>query len=318
MAEYDPAEPPTYDLADESFENGDEQYDQQDADADEEDEDEDYDPSSFTFDASAGDVQSTELMQADHVDAPVAASEQPAKPKTIGGFIVEDDDDEEEEQGIVAPPPSQLNGFESAQSGLGAVAAAEAAEIAAQDVPIASEPQDTAAVPSAQTDTQSARLNGSTPTPVLPVSDHAATSVSSIIPAPAPSPPTAVPSAPDQGKQQTLLSTTDSAPQSTTATPQPPTGVNAAAAPPPQTNDSVPPTPTTQRLPHDKVGQLEDRIKEDPKGDIEAWRGLIAHYREKGQLDNARKIYTRFFKVFPSAVRTKFLLFFQVSVSYTY
>ena len=57
-----------------------------------------------------------------------------------------------------------------------------------------------------------------------------------------------------------------------------------------------------QRLAHDRVGQLEDRIKDDPKADTDAWMSLIAYYKEKDQPDNARKVYERFLAVFPSAV----------------
>ena len=56
------------------------------------------------------------------------------------------------------------------------------------------------------------------------------------------------------------------------------------------------------RLPQDVVGQLEDRIADDPKGDVDAWLGLIAHYRAKSKTDEVRRVYTRFFDVFPSAV----------------
>jgi cleavage stimulation factor subunit 3 len=56
------------------------------------------------------------------------------------------------------------------------------------------------------------------------------------------------------------------------------------------------------RLPQDRVGILEDRIAEDPRGDVDAWLSLIAEYRSKNKLDDARKAYERFFKVFPSAV----------------
>ena len=56
------------------------------------------------------------------------------------------------------------------------------------------------------------------------------------------------------------------------------------------------------RLPHDTIGILEDRIKEDQRGDIEAWLELIAEYRKRGKLDDARSVYERFFVVFPSAV----------------
>lgn len=56
------------------------------------------------------------------------------------------------------------------------------------------------------------------------------------------------------------------------------------------------------RLPQDRVGILEDRIAEDPRGDIDAWLSLIADYRGKNKFDDARKVYERFFQVFPSAV----------------
>ena len=56
------------------------------------------------------------------------------------------------------------------------------------------------------------------------------------------------------------------------------------------------------RLPQDRVGQLEDRIADDPKGDIDAWLDLIALHRSKNKLDDARNVYDRFFEVFPTAV----------------
>ena len=56
------------------------------------------------------------------------------------------------------------------------------------------------------------------------------------------------------------------------------------------------------RLPQDKVGILEDRIREDPRGDIEAWRSLIDEYRSRNKLEDARLVYERFFRVFPQAV----------------
>ena len=66
------------------------------------------------------------------------------------------------------------------------------------------------------------------------------------------------------------------------------------------------------RLPHDKVGLLEDRIKEDPRGDVDAWTSLITEHRRRGKLDDARKVYERFFVVFPSAVsRSLISLYFK-------
>lgn len=71
--------------------------------------------------------------------------------------------------------------------------------------------------------------------------------------------------------------------------------------PPPstvQTQTSVP----QPRLPQDRVGQLEDRIADDPKGDIDAWLDLISLHKSKNKLTDARKTYNRFFEVFPTAV----------------
>lgn len=56
------------------------------------------------------------------------------------------------------------------------------------------------------------------------------------------------------------------------------------------------------RLPHDTIGILEDRIKEDPRGDLDAWQTLISEHRKRNKFDDARAVYERFFKVFPQAV----------------
>ena len=273
MADYDPSAP-TFDAGDEGYDNGDDQYDPQ-ADGDEDD---DYDPTSFNADAST----------------PAATTEQQEAPKekTVGGFIV---DDEDEEEDAAQPPPSQMNGIEGAQSGLGAAAVAQA-----QDVPpVASDAsQDLAA--------QNAGLNGPAQPSVVSAS-HTPSNVSTTasFQAPAPAPASQSATADQQGKQE-LQPTTEAASvsQSAAATPQPP---QASTSAPQQGNDAVPATPTA-RLPHDKVGQLEDRIKEDPRADTDAWMSLIAHYKEKGQFDQMRGVYERFFKVFPNAVCSRLFL----------
>ena len=65
-------------------------------------------------------------------------------------------------------------------------------------------------------------------------------------------------------------------------------------------------SPTTAlpktRLPHDRVGILEDRIKEDPRGDLDAWVSLIDEHRRRGKIEEARNVFERFFGVFPWAV----------------
>ena len=284
MAEYDPSAALSYDVADDD-ENEQYQYDPQDAD----EEDDDYDPSNFNADESADDARSLQLNKDDQADTTTTATplgNLTSHPKTVGGFIVDDDD--EEELPDANSPASQSNDTSDAQLADSAAAA--------QDIPIASEAHDTAAVSSAQ-NALSAPLNGSAP--VISQSDNAASAFSAFVPALAPFLPTPTAQPTDEVKQTAMHDATASASQSVSTTPQPP-AISTAA--PPQTNGSVPATPTTKRLPHDKVGQLEDRITEDPRGDTDAWRTLIAHYREKGQFDQARKVYERFFKVFPSAV----------------
>lgn len=80
------------------------------------------------------------------------------------------------------------------------------------------------------------------------------------------------------------------------------------------TQNSVAPTPTPDpvstskgRLPHDRVGILEDRIQEDPRGDTPAWVELINEHRNRNRIDNAREVYERFLKVFPFAVSVAYL-----------
>lgn len=59
------------------------------------------------------------------------------------------------------------------------------------------------------------------------------------------------------------------------------------------------------RLPNDKTGILEDKIKEDPRGALDSWLALIEEHKSRNKLDEARAVYDRFFKVFPQAVSTK-------------
>lgn len=52
----------------------------------------------------------------------------------------------------------------------------------------------------------------------------------------------------------------------------------------------------------DPVMMLEARIREDPRGDMDAWLGLIADYKRNNRLDEARTTYNRFLDVFPQSV----------------
>lgn len=276
--EYDPTEPVTFNAADDD--DGDDGYDPADYSTYNQhqdtpganDDDDDYDPSSVNDGAdtatTAAQTSSDETLPAE--PAPPA----PKQPQKIAGFTVEDSDDDEDQNASAPPPPSQLNGSAGAESGLGAVAQAEA-----QDVSLRSAPQDTAA--------ESTSLNGSTTVPVI-----ASTTTSSVAPDSSLQPPAP---ANDQGKTASPVGSVQPTPQpqqnSIAPTPQPPVQ-NAAPAP------YAPPA----RLPNDKVGQLNDRIKDDPKGDTDAWLALIQHYIDKEQYQEARQTYDRFFEVFPVAV----------------
>lgn len=58
---------------------------------------------------------------------------------------------------------------------------------------------------------------------------------------------------------------------------------------------------TKTRLPKDIAGILEDRIKEDSQGDVDAWIGLIAEHESKDKLEEARDVYERCLAQFPTA-----------------
>ncbi|TGJ81405.1 hypothetical protein E0Z10_g7348 [Xylaria hypoxylon] len=58
---------------------------------------------------------------------------------------------------------------------------------------------------------------------------------------------------------------------------------------------------TKSRLPTDVVGMLEDRIKEDPRGDTEAWFALIEEQKRRHNIEDTRRTYERFLEIFPQA-----------------
>ncbi|KAK3077378.1 hypothetical protein LTS18_010429, partial [Coniosporium uncinatum] len=112
-----------------------------------------------------------------------------------------------------------------------------------------------------------------------------------------------------QAQDASLVSTapaTDSAPfapfpsQDGAASIKSPT-VPVPSASKPSSVVNVPVPPQKKRLPGDVIGQLEDRIAEDPRGDMDAWLSLISEHRRRNKLDEARSVFDRFFKVFPHA-----------------
>lgn len=62
------------------------------------------------------------------------------------------------------------------------------------------------------------------------------------------------------------------------------------------------------RLAHDVVGILEDRIKDDPRGDTAAWFDLIEEYKTRNKTDQVRQTYERYMEVFPLAVCNQIIL----------
>lgn len=74
-------------------------------------------------------------------------------------------------------------------------------------------------------------------------------------------------------------------------------------------------TPTSAlpkaRLAHDTIGILEDRIKEDPRGDMDAWLSLLGELRSRNKKDEVRRVYKDFFKEFPLVVSPTSFWFFE-------
>ncbi|KAJ4292978.1 mRNA 3'-end-processing protein rna14 [Collariella sp. IMI 366227] len=94
-------------------------------------------------------------------------------------------------------------------------------------------------------------------------------------------------------KQATAApSTADPAPQmiSPTARPENDNAVTPAAAP-----------GAASQGPVDRITQLEGRVRDDPRGAMDAWLTLIAETRAKNDPDQSRQIYDRFLAVFPQA-----------------
>ena len=211
----------------------------------------------------------------DNIQATPSQPTQQSKPlKTVGGFLVEESDEEEDmPRGI---PQAQPNG-----------STAETQAEEAGHVPLASSATlDSAAQPDS--------LNGAATTADP---DTAAESAVSLLPTVSTTEYTsAVASA-----ASTTASLTAQQPQATAVSPAPP-ATTTSNTPMPATNGEAPAAATTQRLPHDVVGRLEDRIKDDPKCDVDAWWELIAHYRAKTQVDNVRKVYERMLEVWPTNV----------------
>jgi cleavage stimulation factor subunit 3 len=52
----------------------------------------------------------------------------------------------------------------------------------------------------------------------------------------------------------------------------------------------------------DRITVLEGRVKDDPRGDMDAWLSLIDEHRRQNNLDQIRGVYNRFLDIFPHSV----------------
>ncbi|KAF2129770.1 Suf-domain-containing protein [Dothidotthia symphoricarpi CBS 119687] len=259
--------------------------DAQEPAADDDDDDDEYDPtntySPHVSDQSAsmpesavnspppaennGDQVSMPMHAVVSTEASAAPTPTLAKqPRTVGGFVVESEDEEEEP---VAQPKTAGASLSSASS---------TAEAPQRSFTIS--PNNTLPTPDVQL--HSAQDQG--PASVFSASvaaNEPSLSLASTVPnGSTPAPDAAVPGAPD------FLNAASARQSAAPATPAP-------------TSSSLP----KPRLPQDRIGILEDRVAEDPRGDVEAWQNLIEEHRRRHKNDEARAVYERFFKVFPTA-----------------
>jgi cleavage stimulation factor subunit 3 len=255
----------------------------------EEEEEEEYDPSAAfpsypQHDAGSPSAQSASMSPDSTANSPPSATEAALKPpsaeaaapspvkqpRTMGGFVVESEDEEDEE------PVSNPEAAGSELLNAPGVSESQSPQRSLTHTPLNTLPSQTVPLHSAQDQENPSATSSST---LVTVNDTAPVLASAVSNAGTPVPAFTVPAAPE------VLSV-ESAQQS------------AVAVPITSTTASLP----KPRLAQDRVGILEDRIAEDPRGDIEAWLGLIEEHRRRHKHDEARAVYDRFFKVFPSAV----------------
>lgn len=199
------------------------------------------------------------------VQPPADVSATPSKrPRTVGGFV--DESEDEEEESVVQPSAAIA-------SQLFASGATASPQRSFTNTPNNTHPNPDVQLHSAQ-DQGAASLSAS-----VAVNEPASSFVSSLHNGSAPVPDATKQGAPD-------LMTAVSVRQST------------APATPAPTSASLP----QARLPQDRIGILEDRIAEDPRGDVEAWLSLIEEHRRRHKHDDARAVFERFLKLFPTAV----------------
>ncbi|EXJ63028.1 hypothetical protein A1O7_03472 [Cladophialophora yegresii CBS 114405] len=191
------------------------------------------------------------------------------KPRIVGGFEVDDDPEDEEgaqdeKDDADVYDPSVGMDFD----------APTPADDSANQIPTSLD----------RTSQSPEKENGITPAPVQAIGSPADADLSSSTPAPG-------------------ASTELHAPRTATATPSHTVSdLPAQLSPPhPHVNGLVAPGLPKSRLAHDVVGILEDRIKDDPRGDIDAYLELIDEFKNRNKQEDARRVYEEYLKVFPFA-----------------
>lgn len=199
------------------------------------------------------------------VSAETSAAPTPAKqPRTIGGFV--DESEDEEEEPVTAPK----------MAAPALLRASEAAETPQRSV--TNTPNNTLPTPDVQL--HSAQDQGASSVSASVAVNEPALSIASV-------PVNGTTPVPDATKPAGTLNIDPARQATASVTPAPPSA-------------SLP----KARLPQDRIGILNDRIQEDPRGDIEAWLSLIEEQRKRHKYDEAREVFNRFLEQFPTAVRT--------------
>lgn len=203
-----------------------------------------------------------------HSSTPVPATQ--SKPRIVGGFEV--DDDPEDEEGT-QDDKDEIDVYDPSV-GLDFDAPTPNPALPNQN----SNPLD-------RTSQSPEQENGITPVPVQATGSPADISSSTLPPGvggDAPRAATATPATPSQSAPD--LPTRPSPPRS-------------------HVNGSVAPGLPKSRLAHDVVGILEDRIKDDPRGDTAAYLELIDELKSRNKQEDVRRVFEQYLSVFPLAVR---------------
>jgi hypothetical protein len=232
---------------------------------------EDYDPATaYTPPPAAdgeGEDESEYLPEPAPVSAEVSAAPTPSKQlRTRGGFVDESEDEEEEP---VEQPKMAAAGL------LRVSEIAESPQRSFTSTPTNSVTSPVVHLHSAQDQGAPSLLSAS-----VAVNESAPSIASTVLNGGTPVPDDTKPGAPDAA---------NAVPEPQPAAPV--SSVPASAAALPKT-----------RLPQDRIGILEDRIAEDPRGDIDAWISLIDEHRRRHKHDDARAVFDRFLTTFPTAV----------------